>query len=161
MAKRSGYSGRRAARVEGILMEGLKRMVNSPFSVGRIKGLKATYRKRVVEMSILKEVVHRLSKRGFDEVTLSEGYSRARGRSWRIHYSLVFRSGEEKIGYAALIYIPELQRDHERSGGVVLAIRYSEKDGEKSEGAKFDDYLMEVKPHIEVIGDLYRRARRL
>lgn len=122
------------------------------------------YRKKVVEMSLLREVMLLLSRRRFDEVRRIEVKRRASGTSWHTLYTIIFRDDENVLGYAALIYIPELSRDVEKSGGVIHAARYRVSDGEevvKFEKAKFGNYLTEVKPYIEILGTLYRRTRRL
>ena len=164
--------------MEDVLIEELKRntavsssFVSSSADWGNI--LKASsvspsesefFKKRIVEMSMLKEVLHMLSRRRFDEVRRIEVKKRTSRKSWCTSYSLIFRDAEGTLGYAAIIYIPELSRVIEKSGGVIHAARYrvtSSGEDTSFERAKFDNYTMEVKPHIEILGNLYRRTRRL
>ncbi|MFQ6134779.1 MAG: hypothetical protein ACE5KU_03055 [Nitrososphaerales archaeon] len=167
---------KRIVRVEDVLIEELKHNTavysgSAPSSVDWERILKKTssspskfYKKRVVEMGMLKEVIHILSRRRFDEARRVEVRKRASRKSWSTLYSLIFRDGEDTLGYAAIIYIPELSRDIEKSSGVIHAARYrvtSRGEDTKFERAKFDNYSMEVKPHIEILGNLYRRTRRL
>jgi len=160
---RARFRGR-YSRIEAMVADDLKHRLNSPLSINGVRHPKTDYRSRVVEMSILKDVVQMLSKRRFEETSLSEVHRRTRGKGWGIYYSLILRSDDMSLGYGALIYISELKRIFERSGGVVLAARYSEgRGGEelKFEWASFDNYLVEVKPHMEMIYNLYCRTRRL
>ncbi len=164
--------------VEDLLIEDLKQNTTaysdsslSSVDLGRL--LKKTlsspseskfYEKRVVEMDMLKEVMHILSRRRFNEARRVEVKKRAFGKSWYTLYSLIFRDGEDTLGYAATIYIPKLSRDIEKSSGVIHAAKYqvtSSGEDTKFERARFDNFSMEVKPHLEILGNLYRRTRRL
>ena len=80
-----------------------------------------------------------------------------------MYYNLVFTKGQEKTGYGFLIYFPNLSKDPERSSGIVLVERKNIREGKSEtrfERAKFDDFLIDVRPYIEIIGDLYRKTRK-
>jgi hypothetical protein len=73
--------------------------------------------------------------------------------------------GKKKIGYGALIFFPKLkEREPERSAGIVLFSRLIvDEKGQQDlrfERAAFDDFLLEVRPYVELLGDLYRKSRR-
>jgi hypothetical protein len=81
-----------------------------------------------------------------------------------MYYNLVFTKGKKKVGYGALFHFPKLKSDPDRSGGIVLAAKIVV-DGKKHEVAfergKFDDFLVEAKPYINLLGDLYRQTRKM
>lgn len=121
------------------------------------------YTKRVPELRILKEMVDMLTSGGFEEVKRSESrrkQMREFTRTMSMYYNLIFGMKDHKVGYGALIYFPELnQKQPERSKGIVLIAKCVVKEGEAKftyEKARFDDFLIEVKPYIELLGDLYR-----
>jgi hypothetical protein len=121
------------------------------------------YTKRVPELRFLKEMVDTLSSGGFEEVKRSESRKkqmREFTKTMSMYYNLIFKMKDHKVGYGALIYFPELNTQQpERSKGIVLMAKCVVKGGEVEftyEKAKFDDFLIEVKPYIELLGDLYR-----
>jgi len=125
------------------------------------------YTKKVSDLHSLKEMVDTLSSQNFDNVKRSESRRkqlRQFTRTMNMYYNLVFSKGKEKIGYGALIYFPDLnKRNPERSSGIVLVQRKVIKDGKfdsRFERARFDDFLIEVKPYIEILGNLYRKTRK-
>jgi hypothetical protein len=124
------------------------------------------YSKRVSELESLKDLVNKLSEQQFDHVKRSESRKkqlRQFVKTMNMYYNLVFIKGSEKIGYGVLIYFPNLKKDAERSGGIVLVEIKTMKDGKSEtrfERAKFDDFLIEVRPYIEILGDLYRETRK-
>jgi hypothetical protein len=125
------------------------------------------YTKAVSELRSLREIIDRLSAQDFDSVKRSESRKkqlRQFVRTMHQYYNLVFAKGSEKTGYGVLIYFPDLKENAERSNGIVLVERKTTKNGNsetKFERAKFDDFLIEVRPYIEIIGDLYRKSRKL
>lgn len=124
------------------------------------------YTKRVSDLQSLKHLVDRLSQQDFDSVKRSESRKkqlRQFVKTMNMYYNLVFTKGQEKTGYGFLIYFPNLSKDPERSSGIVLAERKIIKDGRtetRFERARFDDFLIDVRPFIEIIGDLYRKTRK-
>ncbi len=124
------------------------------------------YTKRVSELRSLREIIDRLSSQDFDSVKRSESRKkqlRQFVRTMHQYYNLVFAKGSEKTGYGVLIYFPNLKVSAERSNGIVLVERKVTKGGQsdtKFERAKFDDFLIEARPYIEIIGDLYRKSRK-
>jgi len=124
------------------------------------------YTKPVSELQSLKEIVNKLSKQDFDNVKRSESRKkqlRQFVKTMNMYYNVVFSKGSEKIGYGVLIYFPALIKDAERSSGIVLVEKKVTKGGKsdtKFERAKFNDFLIEVRPFIEIIGDLYRKSRK-
>jgi hypothetical protein len=125
------------------------------------------YVKRVGDMDFLKEMIDILSSQKFDSVKRSESRKKQLGqftKTMSMYYNLVVRQGAERTGYGALIFFPGLKGDKpERSPGIVLIEKKTIKDSKSSsrfERAKFDDFLVEVRPFIEVLGDLYRKTRR-
>jgi hypothetical protein len=125
------------------------------------------YTRAVSELRSLREIIDRLSAQDFDSVKRSESRKkqlRQFVRTMHQYYNLVFAKGSEKTGYGVLIYFPDLKENAERSNGIVLVERKTTKNGNsetKFERAKFDDFLIEVRPYIEIIGDLYRKSRKL
>lgn len=125
------------------------------------------YTKKVSEMESLKEMIDILSSQKFDSVKRSESRKKQLSqftKTMSMFYNLVIRRGNKRIGYGALIFFPSLKNESpERSSGIVLIEKKSIKDSKSSsrfERAKFDDFLVEVRPYIEVLGDLYRKSRR-
>ncbi|MHB1868618.1 MAG: hypothetical protein ACYCPP_06690 [Nitrososphaerales archaeon] len=124
------------------------------------------YSKPVSELQSLKEIVNKLSKQDFDNVKRSESRKkqlRQFVKTMNMYYNVVFSKGSEKMGYGVLIYFPDLSKDAERSSGIVLVekkVTSGGKSDTKFERAKFNDFLIEVRPFIEIIGDLYRKSRK-
>lgn len=124
------------------------------------------YTRKVSELQSLKQIVDRLSKQDFDSVKRSESRKkqlRQFVKTMNMYYNLVFTKGQEKTGYGFLIYFPNLSKDPERSSGIVLVERKNIREGKSEtrfERAKFDDFLIDVRPYIEIIGDLYRKTRK-
>ena len=124
------------------------------------------YSKRVIELESLRELVDRLSRQEFDSVKRSESRKkqlRQFVKTMNMYYNLVFTKGQEKIGYGVLIYFPDLKNDAERSSGIVLVEKKTMKNGRaqtKFERARFDDFLIDVKPYVEMLGNLYRKSRK-
>lgn len=124
------------------------------------------YTKKVSDLQSLKQLVDRLSNQDFDSVKRSESRKkqlRQFVKTMNMYYNLVFAKGQEKTGYGFLIYFPNLSKDPERSSGIVLVERKTIRDGRSEtrfERAKFDDFLIDVRPFIEIIGDLYRKTRK-
>lgn len=124
------------------------------------------YTKSVSELRALKEIIDRLSKQDFDSVKRSESRKKQLSqfiKTMHQYYNLVFAKGSEKTGYGVLIYFPDLDKNAERSHGIVLVEKKVTKNGKsdtKFERARFDDFLMDVRPFIEIIGDLYRKSRK-
>jgi hypothetical protein len=125
------------------------------------------YAKKVSEMESLKEMIDLLSSQKFDSVKRSESRKKQLGqftRTMSMFYNLVVGRGSERIGYGALIFFPNLKNDNpERSSGIVLMEKKTIKDSKSEsrfERARFDDFLVEVRPYIEVLGDLYRKTKR-
>lgn len=126
------------------------------------------YTKKVSEMRSLKEMIDTLSSQKFKNVKRSESRKKQLSQfvdTMHMYYNLVFtKDNGDRVGYGALIYFPKLDKANpERSQGIVLAER--KVTGERNsdtrfERARFDDFLVEVKPFIEVLGDLYRRTRK-
>lgn len=121
------------------------------------------YTKRVQELKSLKEMVDILTSGDFEEVKRSESRKKQMKeftKTMSMYYNLIFKMKDHKLGYGALIYFPELdQKQPERSKGIVLMAKCVVKDGKVKfdyEKARFDDFLIEVKPYIELLGDLYR-----
>ena len=124
------------------------------------------YSKKITELDSLRELVDKLAKQDFDTVKRSESRKkqlRQFVKTMNMYYNLVFSKGQEKTGYGVLIYFPDLSKDAERSSGIVLVERKTMKNGKsqtKFERAKFDDFLIDVKPYIEILGNLYRKSRK-
>ena len=125
------------------------------------------YTKKVTDLVSLKEIVDRLSKQDFDNVKRSESRKKQLKefvKTMNMYYNVIFTKGGEKVGYGVLMFFPNLEKsDAERSSGIVLVERRAMSDGKtdiKFERAKFDDFLIEVRPYIEIIGDLYRREKK-
>ncbi|MDA4111715.1 MAG: hypothetical protein OK439_04200 [Thaumarchaeota archaeon] len=124
------------------------------------------YSKKISDLESLKELVDRLSRQDFDNVKRSESRKKQLKqfvRTMNMYYNLVFTKGSDKIGYGVLIYFPNLSKDAERSSGIVLVEKKFTRKGKsetKFERAKFDDFLIEVRPYIEILGDLYRKDKK-
>lgn len=126
------------------------------------------YTKKVSEMQSLKEMIDILSSQHFENVKRSESRKKQLSQfvnTMNMYYNLIFtKKNSERIGYGALIYFPHLKQDDpERSSGIVLAERKVMKDQKidtRFERAKFDDFLLDVKPYIEMLGNLYRKSRK-
>ena len=127
----------------------------------------AGYTNRIGEMKILKEMIDTLSASDFDNVKRSESRKKQLAqftKTLSMYYNVVFTKGKKKVGYGALIHFPKLKSNPDRSGGIVLAAKIVV-DGKRRdailERGKFDDFLVEVKPFINLIGDLYHQTRKL
>ena len=127
----------------------------------------AGYTNRVGDMKILKEMIDTLSASDFDNVKRSESRKKQLAqftKTLSMYYNVVFTKGKRKVGYGALIHFPKLKSNPDRSGGIVLAAKIVV-DGKKRdstfERGKFDDFLVEVKPYINLLGDLYRQTRKM
>jgi hypothetical protein len=126
------------------------------------------YTKKVSEMHLLKEMIDVLSSQDFESVKRSESRKKQLSqfvKTMNMYYNLVVtKKSGERIGYGALIYFPDLnQKNAERSSGIVLAERKVIRNGKaetRFERARFDDFLVDVKPYIEVLGNLYRKTRK-
>ena len=126
------------------------------------------FTKRTSDLVLIKEVVDLISKGGFDGVARSEGrrkqmkeYSKTR----QMYFNLIFKEGKKRTGYGALIAFSKLdKKSPDRSDGVILFSRLVVDDRGKQEltfeRAAFDDFLLGVRPHIELLGDLYEKTRK-
>lgn len=126
--------------------------------------LSGVIRKKVVEISIIKEVIELIHKRKFNEIRRFEIRKRTPAKTWLIIHGILFSNIDELICCVALIYIPKINPDIELSCGVVHAARYRLTENFEDiafERANFSNYLTDVKPYVEVIGNLYRKKRRL
>ena len=114
-------------------------------------------------MDLLKEVMQLLSKRRFEKVRRIEVKQKTSRKSWFSLYSVILRDKEEIFGFAAIIFVPEICRDIENSHGVIYAVRHHIANEEDTmfEKAAFENFQQEVRPQIEILGNLYRRTRRL
>jgi hypothetical protein len=126
------------------------------------------YSKKVIDMKMLKEMIDILSKGDFEDVKRSESRRKQMKefvKTMHMYYNLVFTKKGERLGYGALVYFPELRpSEPERSSGIVLMAKHRVSDGKddvKFERAKFEDFLIEVKPFIEMLGNLYRKTRKV
>ncbi len=127
----------------------------------------AGYTNKVADMKLLKEMVDALSSSNYDNVKRSESRKKQLAqftKTLSMYYNLIFTKGRTKIGYGTLIHFPKLKSIPDRSGGIVLAAKIIV-DGKKRdatfERGKFDDFLVEVKPFINLLGDLYRQNRKM
>ena len=125
------------------------------------------YVKKVPEMKAIKEIIDILTKADFVDVKRSESRRKQMKefvKTMHMYYNIIFSKKDSKVGYGALIYFPNLRTDiPERSGGIVLMAKCVVRDGKSEwafEKARFDDFLVEVKPYIEILGDLYRKTRK-
>ncbi len=126
----------------------------------------AGYTKKVADLKTVKEMVDTLASADFDNVKRSESRKKQLQqftRTMSMYYNLVFTKRGKKLGYGALIHFPKLKPRPERSGGIVLAAKIIAEGNRHSvtfERAKFDDFLIEVQPYINLLGDLYRKSRK-
>jgi len=126
-----------------------------------------TFTNRVSEMKLLKEMIDTLASADFDAVKRSESRKKPSDhptKSLTMFYNVIFLKGKRKLGYAALIHLPRLKANPERSPGIVLASKIHSEAGKQIstiERGRFDDFLVEVKPYINLLGDLYRQTRKL
>jgi hypothetical protein len=127
----------------------------------------AGYTNKVADMKLLKEMVDTLSAQDFDNAKRSESRKKQLAqftKTLSMYYNLVFTKRKRKVGYGTLIHFPKLKANPDRSGGIVLAAKIVV-DGSKHETTfergKFDDFLVEVKPYINLLGDLYRQTRKM
>ena len=127
----------------------------------------AGYTNRVSEMKLLREMIDRLASADFDHVKRSESRRKQMAqftKTLSMYYNVVFTKGKRKTGYGALIHFPKLKPDPDRSGGIVLAARIVVEGGKPKatfERGKFSDFLVEVKPYVNLLGDLYRQTRKM
>ena len=127
----------------------------------------AGYTNRVGEMKLLKEMVDRLESADFDQVKRSESRKKQLAQfktTLSMYYNVIFTKEKKKVGYGALIHFPKLKSDPDRSGGIVLAAKLVVEGGKHRvsfERGKFGDFLVEVKPYINLLGDLYRQTRKM
>ncbi len=126
----------------------------------------AGYTSKVSELKTLREMVDTLSSADFDNVKRSESRKKQLKeftKTMSMYYNLVFTKKGKKLGFGALIHFPRLKPQPERSSGIILAAKITADGGKHSvafERAKFDDFLVEVKPYINLLGDLYRQSRK-
>ncbi len=127
----------------------------------------AGYTKKVGDLKLLKEMINALASSDFDSVKRSESRKKQLAqftKTMSMYYNFVLTKGKRKVGYGALIHFPRLKSKPERSSGVVIGAKIVEENGKYSstfERAKFDDFLAEVKPYINLLGDLYRQSRKM
>jgi hypothetical protein len=127
----------------------------------------SAYVEKVSNMKLLKEMINSLAAANFDSVKRSESRRKQLEqvtKTLTMYYNVVFLKGKKKVGYGALIHLPRLKDNAERSGGIVLAAKIvveGSKHTSSFERGKFDDFLVEVKPYINLLGDLYRQSRKL
>ena len=167
--------------VEDILSDELKREMNLDTdtfavhddwdlvlnSVYRMPIEYAGYTNRVGDMRLLKEMIDTLTAADFDSVKRSESRKKQLAqftKTLSMYYNLVFTKGKRKVGYGALIHFPKLKASPDRSSGIVLAAKIvvdGDRRSSSFERGKFDDFLIEVKPFINPLGDLYRQSRKM
>ncbi|HYB45211.1 MAG TPA: hypothetical protein VEC92_01690 [Nitrososphaerales archaeon] len=128
----------------------------------------AGYTQKVADMKLLKEMIDTLASQDFDSVKRSESRKKQLAqftKTMSMYYNLVFTRGKKKVGYGALFHFPKLTKSQaERSSGIVLAAKIVEENGKRTssfERAKFEDFLVEVKPYVNLLGDLYRQSRKM
>ena len=127
----------------------------------------AGYTNHVAGMKLLKEMIDALASADFDQVKRSESRKKQLAqfrKTLSMYYNVVFTKGKNKVGYGALIHFPKLKSDPDRSGGIVLAAKIVIDGGKQRvsfERGKFDDFLVEVKPYVNLLGDLYRQTRKM
>ena len=127
----------------------------------------AGYTNRVSDLKILKEMIDRLATSDFDNVKRSESRKKQLAqftKTLSMYYNVVFTKGGRKVGYGALIHFPKLKSNPDRSGGIVLAAKIvveGKKHESDFERGRFDDFLVEVKPYVNLLGDLYRQTRKM
>ncbi|HVP23378.1 MAG TPA: hypothetical protein VMS77_05645 [Conexivisphaerales archaeon] len=126
------------------------------------------FTKKTGDLQLIREVVDTFSKGDYDSVARSESRRKqlaAYTNTMQMYYNLVFRKGKKRVGYGALILFPKLkEKEPERSGGVILFSRLiTEGKGRQEiefERAAFDDFLLEVRPYVELLGELYRKSKK-
>jgi hypothetical protein len=126
------------------------------------------FTKKTSDLVFMREIVDLFSKGGFDDVARSESRRKQMKeytRTMQMYYNLIFRKGRRKTGYGALIFFPKLNsKDAERSSGFIMFSRIivNEKGQQEItfERAAFDDFMMEVRPFVELLGDLYRKYKK-
>jgi hypothetical protein len=127
----------------------------------------AGYTKKINDMNLLREMIDTLAASDFDNVKRSESRKKQLAqftKTLSMYYNVVFTKGDKRVGYGALIHFPKLKPNPDRSGGIVLAARIIVDGGKRTstfERGKFDDFLVEVKPYINLLGDLYRQSRKM
>ena len=127
----------------------------------------AGYTNKVSEMKVLREMIDTLAAADFDNVKRSESRKKQLAqftRTLSMYYNVVFTKGKRKVGFGALIHFPKLTANPDRSSGIVLAAKIvvdRTKHSTTFERGKFDDFLVEVKPYINLLGDLYRQTRKM
>ena len=127
----------------------------------------AGYTNKVSEMKVLREMIDTLAAADFDNVKRSESRKKQLAqftRTLSMYYNVVFTKGKRKVGCGALIHFPKLTANPDRSSGIVLAAKIvvdRTKHSTTFETGKFDDFLVEVKPYINLLGDLYRQTRKM
>jgi len=127
----------------------------------------AGYTNKVSDMKLLKEMINALASSDFDNVKRSESRKKQLAqftKTLSMYYNLVFTRGGRKVGYGALIHFPKLKSNPDRSGGIVLAAKIvveGKKHESDFERGRFDDFLVEVKPYVNLLGDLYRQTRKM
>ncbi len=127
----------------------------------------AGYTNKVSDMRLLKEMIDGLAAQDFDNVKRSESRKKQLAqftKTLSMYYNIVFTKGKRKTGYGALIHFPKLKENPDRSGGIVLAAKIVFEKGKHTstfERGKFDDFLIEVKPYVNLLGDLYRQTRKM
>lgn len=125
------------------------------------------YSKKVSDLKLLKEMIDTLAAANFDNVKRSESRKKQLEefkRTLSMYYNVIFMKGKKKVGYGALLHFPRLKDSAERSGGIVLAAKIVVEGGKHTssfEKGRFDDFLVEVKPYINLLGDLYRQSRKM
>ncbi len=127
----------------------------------------AGYTKKVSDMKLLREMIDTLASAEFDHVKRSESRKKQLAqftKTLSMYYNVVFTKGGKKTGYGALIHFPKLKSNPDRSGGIVLAAKIVFEGGRHVttfERGKFEDFLVEVKPYVNLLGDLYRQTRKM
>jgi hypothetical protein len=177
----AGHNVPKKLTIEDILSDELKREMNLDtntfavlddwdsvmHSVYQMPIEYAGYTNRVGEMKLLKEMIDALAASDFDNVKRSESRKKQLAqftKTLSMYYNVVFTKGKRKVGYGALIHFPKLTAKPERSGGIVLAAKIVVDGGKRTasyERGKFDDFLVEVKPYINLLGELYRQTRKM
>jgi len=127
----------------------------------------AGYTNKVSDLKLLREMIDALSTQDFDHVKRSESRKKQLAqftKTLSMYYNLVFTKGKRKVGYGTLFHFPKLKSNPDRSGGIVLAAKIVV-DGNKHvvtfERGKFDDFLVEAMPYVNLLGDLYRQTRKM
>ena len=126
------------------------------------------FTKKMGDLQLIREIVDAFTKADYDDVARSESRRKqlqVYKKNLQMYYNLMFRKGKKRTGYGALIYFPKLnEKEPERSGGVVLFSRLVvDAKGQQDltfERAAFDDFLLEVRPYVELLGELYRKSKK-